>query len=236
MTSGGKRRVEACDIGGGEPDVRSGDVLLEKPPALGARNRHQIRALLQHPGERHLRRAWRRARAATSPTTPAARTLASKLAPWKRGSPRRKSPSGYSSARRAVPVRKPRPSGLNGTRPMPSSRSSGRISVLEVPLPERVFALERRDRVHRVGPPDGLRARLAQAEEPRLPLRDQLGHGADDVLDRHLGIHAVLVQQVDVVGAEPLERALHRLADVRRAAVEAASAGGRRSPNRTWWR
>ena len=28
---------------------------------------------------------------------------------------------------------------------------------LEVPLPERVFALQRRDRVHRVGAPDGLR-------------------------------------------------------------------------------
>ena len=55
--------------------------------------------------------------------------FASRLSPWKRGWKRRKSSSARSSTVRTVPVRKPRPSGLYGTKPMPSSRSVGRISA-----------------------------------------------------------------------------------------------------------
>ena len=42
------------------------------------------------------------------------------------------------------------------------------------------------------------------SESPRnrtLPSRHQIGHGPDHVLDRHRGIHPVLIQEVDVVGA-----------------------------------
>ena len=53
-----------------------------------------------------------------------------------------------------------------------------------------------------------------------LALRDQLGHGADGLLDGRVGVDAVLVVEVDVVGAEPLERAFDGEADVLRAAVE----------------
>src|SRR5439155_401651 len=91
--------------------------LLEERPG-GRRGRVVPRLLL---------RERRDPRAANSRTVAAARIFASKFSPVNRGSPRRKSPSGYSSARRALPERKPRPSGANGTRPMPSSRSSGRI-------------------------------------------------------------------------------------------------------------
>ena len=94
---------------------------------------------------------------------------------------------------------------------------------LEVALPEGILALERGDRVHRVRPPDGLDARLRQAEEARLALRHQVGHRADDVLDRDLRVYPVLVQQVDPVGLEPPERSLHRFPDVRRSAVEPAA-------------
>ena len=57
-----------------------------------------------------------------------------------------------------------------------------------------------------------------------LALGDQLGQGADGVLDWGFGIDPVLVIQVDVVGAEPLQGALDRGADVRRAAVDDAGA------------
>ncbi len=74
---------------------------------------------------------------------------------------------------------------------------------LEVALPERVLALERGDRVHGVGAADRPLARLGQAEEADLPFAHQLRHRADDILDRHRGIDAVLVQQIDVVRPEP---------------------------------
>ena len=92
---------------------------------------------------------------------------------------------------------------------------------LEVALPQRVLALQRRDRMHGVRAADRLLARLGQAEEAHLALAHELGHRADDVLDRHRGIDAVLVEQVDVVGAQPAQRAFDRLADVLGPAVDA---------------
>ena len=95
------------------------------------------------------------------------------------------------------------------------------IRVLEVALPQRVLALQRRDRVHGVGAADRSLAGLGEAEEAHLALANEVGHRAHDVLDRHGGIDAVLVEQVDVVGAEAAQRALDRLADVLRPAVDA---------------
>jgi hypothetical protein len=51
-------------------------------------------------------------------------------------------------------------------------------------------------------------------------LGDQLGQRADGVLDRRAGVHAMLVAQVDMVGAQPPQRALDCDPDVGRAAVE----------------
>ena len=90
----------------------------------------------------------------------------------------------------------------------------------EVALPQRVLALERRDRVHGVGAADRILASLGEAEEADLPLAHELGHRADDVLDRHSRVHAVLIEQVDPVGGEAAERALDGFADVCRAAVQ----------------
>ena len=93
--------------------------------------------------------------------------------------------------------------------------------AFEVPLPERVFALQRGDRVHRVGAPDRRLARLGQAEEADLALPHQLSHRADHLLDRHGRIHPVLVKEVDAVGPEPAKRGLDRLTDVLGTAVGA---------------
>lgn len=43
---------------------------------------------------------------------------------------------------------------------------------------------------------------------------DEFGDGAGGVLDRHLGVESVLIEQVDVVGAQPLQRSVDNLADV----------------------
>ena len=58
-----------------------------------------------------------------------------------------------------VPVKKPLPSGLNGTKPMPSSSQRRQDLLLGLAPPQRVFALQRGDRLHRVRAADRLRRR-----------------------------------------------------------------------------
>src|SRR6266568_709361 len=95
---------------------------------------------------------------------------------------------------------------------------------LGVTGPQGVLGLQRGDRVHGVGAADRGGAGLGQADVADLALGDQIGQGADGVLDVGLRIDPMLVVQVDVVGAEPLQGALDRDADVRWAAVEDAGA------------
>ncbi len=97
------------------------------------------------------------------------------------------------------------------------------IVRLEVSLPERVLALHRADRVHGVGAANGPLAGLGQSEEAHFPLAHEVGHRADDILDGHRGVDAMLVEQVDPVGAEAFERRVDHLANVRRPAVEAGN-------------
>src|SRR3954471_16080683 len=47
-----------------------------------------------------------------------------------------------------------------------------------------------------------------------------------DILDRHVRVYAVLVEEVDRVDAQPLERCLGNFPDVLRTAVEAAAPHG----------
>ena len=51
-------------------------------------------------------------------------------------------------------------------------------------------------------------AGLRQAEMPDLACRDQVLDRAGHVLDRHVGIDAVLIEQVDHLDPEPLQRGL----------------------------
>jgi hypothetical protein len=68
--------------------------------------------------------------------------------------------------------------------------------------------------------PDRLHARLGKPEVLDLAFLDQLPDRAGDVFDRHVRVDAVLVEQIDRVDLEPLERALDGLFDVLRPAVE----------------
>ena len=56
---------------------------------------------------------------------------------------------------------------------------------------------------------------------PDLALLDELLHRAGDILDRHVRVDAVLIEQVDDVGIEPLERGLRDLLDVFGTAIQA---------------
>ena len=130
------------------------------------------------------------------------------------------------------------PSGLKGTKPMPSSSSVGRTSASGLARPQRVLALHRGHRLHGVRAADRLRARLGQAEVPHLARRDQVLDGAGDVLDRHVRVDAVLVEEVDArrSGAARSEASATSLM----CSGRLLRPPGRRPPvrarSRTWWR
>ena len=113
--------------------------------------------------------------------------------------------------RRCVPVRKPLPSGLNGTNPMPSSSSVGRISRLGLAPPQRVLALQRGDRVDGVRAADGphARPRTGRSAGPSPASISSLTVPATSSIG-DVGVDAVLVEQVDGVGAEAPQRLRRR--------------------------
>src|SRR6267143_3489046 len=62
---------------------------------------------------------------------------------------------------------------------------------------------------------DGWSARgFRESEVLHLALMDEVFHGSGDVFDRHVGIYAVLIEQVDDIGLEALKRCLGDLLDV----------------------
>jgi len=67
---------------------------------------------------------------------------------------------------------------------------------------------------------DDLHAGLGQAEVLDLSLADELLDGAGHILDGHLRIHTMLIQKVDAVGPQALQRRVDHAADVLGAAVQ----------------
>ncbi len=110
---------------------------------------------------------------------------------------------------------------------MPELTEQGQHLRLLVTRPERVLRLQGGDRVDGVGTADGVQPGLGQSDVADLAFGHELRQHADDLLDRSVRIDPMLVVEIDVVGAEPAQRALQRHADVVRAAVRARSAGVR---------
>ena len=81
----------------------------------------------------------------------------------------------------------------------------GQQFVLRLAPEERVFTLQRCDRLHDMCLANRPRTGVRETEVLHLAFRDQALHRACDLLDGHLGIHTMLVEQVDVIGAEPLQ-------------------------------
>src|SRR4030095_12634074 len=68
------------------------------------------------------------------------------------------------------------------------------------------------------------RRALREPEEADLAGLDQPGHGTDRLLDRRLGIDAVLIVEGDHVGTEARQAGVARLPDVARAPVHPIAA------------
>ncbi len=86
--------------------------------------------------------------------------------------------------------------------------------------PERVLALQRGHGLYRVCATDGVDAGFGEPEVLHLALRDEVPNGACDIFDGHVGVHAVLVEEIDPVGPQALQAGVGDLADRVGGAVE----------------
>ena len=96
------------------------------------------------------------------------------------------------------------------------------------PRPERIFVLEGGHRLDGMRPAHRVRARLRQAEMADLALGDQRLHRARHLLDRRLRIDAVLVEEIDRLDLQALQRTFHRRPNAGRAEVQADLLAGLR--------
>ena len=112
------------------------------------------------------------------------------------------------------PVRKPRPEGLYGTKPMPSSRTVGRISSSGSRLHNEYSVCSAAIGCTACARRIVCGAASDRPEPAHLAFAHQLRHRAHRVLDRRVGIDAMLVVEVDRVDAEAVEARVARLANV----------------------
>ena len=84
---------------------------------------------------------------------------------------------------------------------------------LRVARPQRVLALNSGDRADGMRASDRARARLRQPEVAHLAGRDKLTDSASHLLDRDVRVDAVLIEEVDDIRAQPLQRRVRDLPD-----------------------
>jgi hypothetical protein len=75
-----------------------------------------------------------------------------------------------------------------------------------------------------VSAPDGCCACFRKAEVFHLPCRNQVLHRARHLLDGHVRINPVLIEQIDGFDLQPLERGLGDLLDVRWLTIQGSQA------------
>ncbi len=212
--------LDGGEIGRCEHHVGRADVLLKAVQLGGARNRHDPGLLRQQPGDGDLRpaHALRRGECAQHLHQPGVGLAVLRA-----------------EARHDVAEVALVEGGVgvdgSGQKP-PAQRAEGyetdaqflqhrQHALLGLAPPQRVFTLQRRHRLHRVGAADRLRPGLGQAEVSHLAFGNQIAHGTGHIFNRHVRIDPVLIEQVDAVGLETLERGFGHRANVRWAAVQA---------------
>ncbi len=129
-----------------------------------------------------------------------------------------------SAARSPAPVnwpeRNPRPSGLNGTKPMPSSRHTGRTARSGSRHHKEYSLCSAAIGCTRVRAANRARPGLRQSQVSDFAGRDERAHRPDRFFDRRPGIDAVEIEEIDDVGLQPLQAFVARCGDVGGRAVE----------------
>ena len=96
---------------------------------------------------------------------------------------------------------------------MPSFRASAALP-LGLPRHQGILALDSGERLNGMGATDRLCAHFGETEVLDVALVNQIFHGPCHVFDRHVGVDTVLIEEVNRLDTEPLERALDHLLDV----------------------
>src|SRR6266568_2176125 len=91
--------------------------------------------------------------------------------------------------------------------------------------PQRVFALKRRDRLDAMCATDRLHACFRKAEVLHLACLNQPFHCPRHVFDRHVRVNAVLIEQINGINLETLERGLGHLFDAFWPTIQALPTG-----------
>ena len=208
-----KDRFDAGKILAGQGDLGGCRILGEAGGAARSGDRHDVLTLRQQPGERQLRHldspvlrqlAQRADRfailfivAGLPAFIPAAHVVGGVFGGWFDGRGQK------AAAERGV-----------GDEADPELADRGQDLGLDGALENRVLALQHGDRMDSVRAADRVRAGLAETEKAHLALLDELSHRPCNVLDRDVGIDAVLVEHVEVVGAQEAQAVLGHLAYV----------------------
>jgi hypothetical protein len=103
----------------------------------------------------------------------------------------------------------------------PKRLECGQHFFFRLSPPQRIFALQRGDWLHGMSAADRLHAGLGKAEVPDFPFPNQILHGSRDVFDGHVRIDAMLIEEVDDLDLEPLQRCLRDFPYVRGATIKA---------------
>ena len=119
------------------------------------------------------------------------------------------------------PVRKPLPERAVRDEPHAELFERRQHFRFRASRPERVLALDRRDRQDGMRAANRLRTRFRKAEVLHLALLNQILHRSSDVLDGNVRVDPVLIEQVDRLDLQALERGLGDLLDVLGPAVQA---------------
>ena len=188
----------------------------------GAGNRHNPRLLRQQPCQRDLGRCrllplWRCAEQIDQGLV--------RLERLRRETGERAAEVGAVERRILVHLTREKPfaQGAVGNEPDPEFLEGRYHFLLGRSRPQRIFALESRERLDGVCAADGFYSCFGKAEVLHLALLNQLLYRARHVFNRHVRIDPVLIEQVDDIDLEPLERAFDGLFDMLRPAVQAGA-------------
>ena len=77
--------------------------------------------------------------------------------------------------------------------------------------PQGILALECSDRQNGLGPADALYACFGESEVPHFTLLNQVLHRAGDAFNSHIRIDTVLIEEIDQVGSQTLQRGIGNL-------------------------
>ena len=82
---------------------------------------------------------------------------------------------------------------------------------------------------------DVFNARFGQAEEAHFAFTYEIADGPGDILHRHGPVDPMLVEQIDVIDAEPEKRCVGDLADVFGPTIGSAGRAPRKVPTSPQW-